>query len=188
MRIDWQWTQSRNEAQLLTITPSPHKHFIEHLSCVTEIPPRKHNKKLGKLESWIRRLKNKTDFHLQESAIRHAEDSDSQKSRAVRSNQLRPSDCAVRHALARENMKRRRPSRPRGQLGSRTNPWCQGIMLQWNPMAATEHYHAWDTCGNLRKAGALHGCRRQNKVATPEIEDRHRVIGKKSTIEIWCAC
>jgi hypothetical protein len=42
-----------------------HEQFIEHLTSVTEKPPRKHYKKLGKLESWIQRLKDKADYNLQ---------------------------------------------------------------------------------------------------------------------------
>jgi hypothetical protein len=38
----------------------PHAYFIEHIAGEIEKPPRKHGKKLGKLEPWIRRLKNKT--------------------------------------------------------------------------------------------------------------------------------
>jgi hypothetical protein len=34
---------------------------------MTENPPRKHGKKLEKLEPWIRQLKNKIGFYLQES-------------------------------------------------------------------------------------------------------------------------
>jgi hypothetical protein len=31
-------------------------------------PPRKHDKELGKLEPWIRRLKNKINFHRWQTA------------------------------------------------------------------------------------------------------------------------
>jgi hypothetical protein len=39
----------------------PDAYFVEHLTVVIEKPPRKHDKKLGKLKPWIRRLKNRTD-------------------------------------------------------------------------------------------------------------------------------
>jgi hypothetical protein len=55
-----------------------HENFNEHLPCMTENPPRKYSKNLGKLEPWIRWLKNEIGFHLQASAIRHGENGDSQ--------------------------------------------------------------------------------------------------------------
>jgi hypothetical protein len=41
-------------------------YFIEHHSCVIKNPPWKHGEKVEKLEPWIRQLKNKTSFHLQQ--------------------------------------------------------------------------------------------------------------------------
>jgi hypothetical protein len=42
-------------------------YFTEHLVGVIKKSPRKRHEELGKLKPYIRRLKNKADFHLQES-------------------------------------------------------------------------------------------------------------------------
>jgi hypothetical protein len=46
----------------------PYTHFTEHLVSMSEKPPQKCNKKQEKLKPLIWWLKNKTDFHLQQSS------------------------------------------------------------------------------------------------------------------------
>jgi hypothetical protein len=86
----------------------PHAHFIEHLVGVIENPPRKHDKKLGKLKPWIRRLKNKTDFHLQEPST-NQENHNLQLTKRIKSSGKQQSPNENEYRNAKNKILKREP-------------------------------------------------------------------------------